>query len=142
MTHFTPVSALVGGVLIGLAAILLLWLNGRIAGISSIVGGMWFSPRGERTWRLLFITGLILGTGAWVAVAGQAPLPRPQSPAALLVLSGLLVGYGTSLGGGCTSGHGVCGLARFSLRSLVATGVFLVVAIVTTFIVRHVLHIA
>jgi uncharacterized membrane protein YedE/YeeE len=141
MTNFTPVTALAGGVLIGLAAILLLWLNGRIAGISSIAGGLWFSARGERTWRLLFIAGLILGTGAWVAVTGQVPLPRPQFPAALLVLSGLLVGYGTSLGGGCTSGHGVCGLARLSLRSLVATGVFLVVAIATTFVVRHVLHI-
>jgi hypothetical protein len=142
MTHFTPGTALAGGLLIGLAATVLLWLDGRIAGVSGIAGGLWFSPRGERAWRLLFLAGLVLGAGAWVAIVGHAPPPRSQFPTALLVLAGVLVGYGTSLGGGCTSGHGVCGLARLSVRSLVATGVFLGVAITTTFVVRHLLHLA
>jgi len=142
MTHFTPWSALAGGALIGLAAVLLLWLDGRIAGVSGIAGGLWFSPRGDRVWRAMFVVGLIVGTGAWVAFSGRASVPRPTFPAGLLVLAGLLVGYGTSLSGGCTSGHGVCGLARLSPRSLVATGVFLVVAIGTTFVVRHVFRIA
>jgi uncharacterized membrane protein YedE/YeeE len=142
MTLFTPWSALAGGVLIGLAAVSLLWLNGRIAGVSGIVGGLWLSARDDRTWRLLFVLGLMFGAAAWVAFSGSAPLPRPHFPAWLLIPAGLLVGYGTSLSGGCTSGHGVCGLARFSVRSLVATVVFLVVAIITTFVVRHGLHIA
>ena len=142
MTNITPWTALAGGLLIGLAAIVLLSLNGRIAGVSSIAAGLWFSPRGERAWRLLFIAGLILGTGGWVWATAQAPVPRPHFPSGLLVLAGLLVGDGTSLGGGCTSGHGVCGLARLSVRSLVATAIFLGVAIATTFVVRHFLHIA
>jgi uncharacterized protein len=141
MTNFTPWTALVGGALIGLAAVLLLRLNGRIAGVSGVAAGLWFSVRGERVWRVLFIAGLVVGTGAWFALGGQAPTPRTGFPTAALVLAGLLVGYGTSWSGGCTSGHGVCGLARLSVRSLVATGVFLVVAIGTTFVVRHVLHV-
>jgi uncharacterized membrane protein YedE/YeeE len=142
MTNFTPFSALAGGALIGLAAVLLLRLNGRIAGVSGIAGSLWFSVRGERAWRLMFLAGLILGTGIWFLISGQGASPRPQFPVTLLVLSGLLVGYGTSLGGGCTSGHGVCGLARLSLRSLVATVVFLSVGMATTFVVRHVLYLA
>ena len=142
MTHFTPWSALAGGALIGLAAVLLLWLNGRIAGISGITGGLWFSAAGERAWRLRFVGGLIVGTVAWIAYSGQPAPLRNGFPTGLLVLAGLLVGYGTSLAGGCTSGHGVCGLARFSVRSLVATAVFLGAAIATTFVVRHLLQIA
>jgi uncharacterized membrane protein YedE/YeeE len=142
MTHFTPWSALAGGALIGLAAVLLLWLNGRIAGISGIAGGLWPSTPPERAWRLRFIGGLIVGTLAWIAWSDQPAPLRSGFPPALLMLAGLLVGYGTSLGGGCTSGHGVCGLARFSTRSLVATTVFLVVAITTTFVMRHLLQIA
>jgi hypothetical protein len=142
MTHFTPWSALAGGALIGLAAVLLLCLNGRVAGVSGIAGGLWFSAPGDRAWRVLFLLGLIIGAGVWVAFAGHAPLPRASFPKGLLVLAGLLVGYGTALSGGCTSGHGVCGVARGSVRSLVATGVFLGVAIVTTFVVRHLLHVA
>jgi uncharacterized protein len=140
MTHFTPWTALAGGALIGLAAVLLLWLNGRIAGVSGIVGGLWFSPHGDRVWRVLFILGLIAGAGTWVAFEGRAASSRPGFPTGLLVLAGVLVGYGTSLSGGCTSGHGVCGVARMSKRSLVATGVFLGVAIATTFVVRHLLR--
>jgi hypothetical protein len=142
MTHFTPWSALAGGALIGLAAVLLLWLNGRVAGVSGIAGGLWFSAPGDRAWRGLFLLGLIVGAGAWVALVGHAPLPRSSFPKGLLVLAGLLVGYGTALSGGCTSGHGVCGVSRGSVRSLVATGVFLGVAIVTAFVGRHLLHVA
>ncbi|MFT3956088.1 MAG: YeeE/YedE thiosulfate transporter family protein [Piscinibacter sp.] len=142
MNHFTPWTALGGGVLIGLAAVLLWSLNGRIAGVSGIAGGLWSGVRSERGWRLLFLLGLLLGAGGWVAFAGEAPAARADFPPALLVLAGLLVGYGTSLAGGCTSGHGVCGLARLSLRSLVAVAVFLAVAIATTFVVRHLLLIA
>ena len=142
MTHFTPWTALAGGTLIGLAAVLLFWLNGRIAGVSGIAGGLWFSSPGDRVWRVLFLVGLMVGAGAWVAYNGHAPVPRPGFPIGLLLLAGLLAGYGTSLSHGCTSGHGVCGVARGSVRSLVATGVFLAVAIVTTFVVRHLLRIA
>lgn len=139
MSSFTPWSALAGGALIGLAAVLLLWCNGRIAGISGIAGGLWFAPHGERAWRWLFLVGLALGAGAWALLAPAAPPPRQGFPLSLLLLAGLLVGYGTSLGGGCTSGHGVCGLARLSPRSLVATAVFMASAAATTYVVRHLL---
>ncbi len=140
MTAFTPIAALAGGLLIGLAAVLLLRLDGRIAGVSGIAGGLWFAGPGERAWRTLFLVGLAVG--AWGSTAlGVVHTPsRTGSPPALLVLSGLLVGYGTSLGNGCTSGHGVCGIALRSKRSLLATAVFLVTALITTFVVRHVLH--
>jgi uncharacterized membrane protein YedE/YeeE len=135
--NFTPVSAIVGGALIGLAATLLLWLNGRIAGISGILGGIVDPAPGDLAWRVLFLLGLVLGAGAhalvWpVAVEIDAALP-------LLVLGGLLVGFGTQLGSGCTSGHGVCGIARLSPRSIVATLVFMLAAGVTVYVMRHVL---
>ncbi|MEE8274809.1 MAG: YeeE/YedE thiosulfate transporter family protein, partial [Alphaproteobacteria bacterium] len=114
MENFTPVSALVGGALIGAAASLLLLLNGRVAGISGIVGNLVQSATGENTWRVAFVVGLIVGplvydaaTRAPVTITVDAPLP-------VLIAAGLLVGFGTRLGSGCTSGHGVCGLARFS----------------------------
>lgn len=139
--------ALAGGVLIGVAAALLLGLNGRIAGVSNIAGGLvgpWWRPdaagaaqRYELPWRLAFLVGLIAGAGLAGSWLGAQALQRPDVPIWLLAAAGVLVGYGTSLGRGCTSGHGVCGLARLSLRSLVATLVFLAVAIVTTFVVRH-----
>lgn len=138
MTEFTPLSALLGGLLIGAAASLLLWLNGRIAGISSVLGRLLLWRAGDRAWRALFLLGLLLGAGAWAALGD---LPQPQRsglPLPLLLAAGLLTGYGTALANGCTSGHGVCGLARFSLRSLVATATFLGVAIVTTLVARHV----
>jgi uncharacterized membrane protein YedE/YeeE len=138
MNSFTPWSALGGGVLIGTAAALWLGLGGRIAGISGMTAGLWSGEPAERVSRLAFLAGLVLGTGIWVLGWGPAPATRPHFPAALLVASGLLVGYGTALSRGCTSGHGVCGLARFSKRSLVATVVFLAGAIATTFVVRHV----
>ncbi|RMX07824.1 YeeE/YedE family protein [Corticibacter populi] len=145
MNGFTPISALVGGTLIGTACVLLLWLNGRIAGISGILGGALAGP--ERLWRWLFLAGLVVGTGVYVGLShawGGTPPPAPRQalPVWLLPLAGLLVGYGSALGRGCTSGHGVCGLARLSLRSLVAVPVFLCCAIATTWLVRHVLGLA
>ena len=137
MTAFTPFSALLGGLLIGLAASLLLWLNGRIAGISSVLGRLLLWRAGDRVWRALFLLGLLLGAGLWAALGDTPPPQRSGLPLPLLLGAGLLTGYGTALANGCTSGHGVCGLARFSLRSLVATVTFLGVAIVTTWVARH-----
>ncbi len=130
-------SALLGGALIGLAAALLLWLNGRLAGISGILWRIFFVQPGDTLWRVLFLGGVIGGAALNYALFGDAPVARENFPVWLLVLAGFLVGYGTSLGNGCTSGHGVCGLGRLSLRSLVATLIFLAVAIVTTSVLRH-----
>jgi len=138
-TTFTPLAGLVGGALIGLASVMLLLGNGRIAGVSGILGGSLFGPRAELGWRLAFLLGLPLG--AWLVqqlapgAMGFAITPQP----ALLIAGGLLVGFGTQLGGGCTSGHGICGLARGSPRSLVATLTFIATGAATVFVVRHVL---
>ncbi len=134
----TWISALAGGVLIGLAATLLLWLTGRIAGISGIVGGVLQPRQGEVAWRAAFLVGLIAAGAAWLWLVPDAYTPRQGFPPVLLVVAGLLVGFGTRLGNGCTSGHGVCGLGRLSLRSLAAVMTFMVTAIATTYIVRHV----
>ena len=142
MAHFTPISALIGGVLIGSASGLLLWLDGRIAGISGILGGLLPAKRGEALWRILFLTGLIAGAALVYALGGRVPQARHDFPHGLLAGAGVLVGLGTGLARGCTSGHGVCGLARLSPRSIAATLTFLLVAIATTFIVRHVAGIA
>ena len=138
MENFTPVSALAGGLLIGGAATLLLWLNGRIAGISNIARGVLEWKSGDVLWRLLFLGGLVAGAGLYYVLFGDAPVPRPNFPAWLLGTGGVLVGFGTSLGSGCTSGHGVCGLGRLSVRSLAATLIFLVTGIITAYVVRHV----
>lgn len=143
MTSFTPLSALAGGLLIGGAAVLLLALNGRIAGVSGIaaelVAPSQAAPSGQRAWRWCFLLGLIAGAGLWVTASGGHPMPRVGFPPWALVLGGGLVGFGTALASGCTSGHGVCGLARFSLRSLVAVLVFLCAAFVTVYFTRHLL---
>lgn len=131
-------TALAGGVLIGLAATLLLWLNGRIAGISGIVSGVLLPKAGDTAWRVAFLGGLIAAAGLYMAMVPGAPLPRTDFSRMGLVLAGLLVGFGTSMGNGCTSGHGVCGLGRLSLRSLVAVVTFMTTAMVTTFFIRHV----
>ncbi len=131
--------ALLGGAFIGLAATLLLWLNGRLAGVSGMLWRLSFSTLGDSLWRVLFLVGVVGGAALYYAAFGGAPAPRENFPVWLLVVGGFLVGYGTSLGNGCTSGHGVCGLGRLSLRSLVAVLVFLSTAIVTTFVVRHLL---
>lgn len=138
MENFTPISALAGGVLIGIAASGLLWLNGRLAGISSIVGGLVRPQSGEATWRLLFLAGLILGTLVYQLAGGDVSAIRIETGMPVLIAAGLLVGIGTRVGGGCTSGHGVCGLARLSPRSLAATGTFMLVAGVTVYVMRHV----
>jgi hypothetical protein len=135
-TEFTPVSGLIGGLLIGLASVLLLLANGRIAGISGIFGGLLPPRRGDLGWRALFVSGLILGGIAWPFVSGN-PMPF-QMPVGLktVVIAGFFVGFGTRLGGGCTSGHGVCGIARQSRRSVVATLVFMATAIITVLFIR------
>jgi uncharacterized protein len=121
---FTPVSGLIGGLLIGLAVALMLLLNGRIAGVSGIVSGLVTPKAGDTGWRAAFVLGLPLGAFAYILVAGgPAPVDVLASPPAILV-GGLLVGFGTRLGSGCTSGHGLCGLALLSWRSVVATAVF------------------
>ena len=135
--NFTPIPALVGGLLIGTAAALLLVLNGRIAGISGIVGGLLQGDRRDAVWRIAFLSGLIIAPILYVTFGGHLPAVSINSSAVLLVLAGLLVGFGTRLAAGCTSGHGVCGIGRGSPRSVVATGVFLAVAIATVFVVRQ-----
>ena len=132
-------GGLLGGVLIGIAATLLLALNGRIAGISGILGGLISRTQGaERWWRLAFVLGLIGGAGAYSVFYGPLPLHLAGN-AATLVVAGFLVGFGTRLGSGCTSGHGVCGIARLSLRSLAATATFMIFGIVTVYLWRHLL---
>ncbi len=137
--NFTPLSGLIGGLLIGLAATLLLLLNGRLSGISGIVGGLLVSKSSDAGWRLAFVAGLLVGALAYMLATGGALLLEMQAPLPVLVAAGLLVGFGTRLGSGCTSGHGICGIARLSRRSIVATSVFFVVAILTVFLTHHVL---
>lgn len=135
-TTFTPVSALLGGALIGLAAVLLYAALGRIAGISGILTSA-VEQRAERGWKLAFLLAMIAAAGLWFALAGVAP--RAGFPWPWLVAAGLLVGFGTRVGNGCTSGHGICGLARLSKRSLVAVAMFMASGFVTVFVLRHVL---
>jgi uncharacterized protein len=139
MENFTPVSGLIGGLLIGLAAALLLLLNGRIGGVSGIVGGLLAPKSPDAGWRAAFVAGLLLGALAYVLATGGTVLVTMQASLPVLVVAGLLVGFGTSLGSGCTSGHGVCGIARLSKRSIVATSVFFGVAMLTVFLTRHAL---
>lgn len=136
--HFTPWASLAGGILIGLAAALFVLFNGRIAGISGILGGLLQWPRGDIAWRFAFLLGLISAPAAYALFA---PLPAVQVDAgsATLVVAGLLVGVGTRYGAGCTSGHGVCGISRLSPRSLVATAAFMAAGFATVFIVRHII---
>ena len=131
-------GGLIGGALIGLAAVLLLALNGRIAGISGILGGLITSTGwGDRFWRCAFIFGLPAGAGLYALTYGGLPLEL-QAHGSTLLVAGLLVGVGTRLGSGCTSGHGVCGLARRSPRSLLATVIFMVAAAFTVLLTRHI----
>jgi uncharacterized membrane protein YedE/YeeE len=138
MANFTPISSLIGGLLIGFSTLLLIRWLGQIAGISGIVGQLWSTAGADRLWRLAFVAGLLL---APLLYARFAPLPAVQITASplWLIVSGLLVGFGSRLGGGCTSGHGVCGLSRLSLRSVVATLTFMLTAMLVVWLVRHVL---
>lgn len=133
------IAAAAGGALIGTAATLLLWLNGRIAGVSGVLNGVLTPKRGDVVWRILFLGGLVIGAGAYLKLVPAAYVPRSDFPLPTLLLAGLLVGFGTRMGNGCTSGHGVCGLGRLSLRSLYAVLAFMSTAIATTFVARHVL---
>jgi uncharacterized membrane protein YedE/YeeE len=134
MANFTPWSALAGGCLIGLAAALLLVVNGRIAGISGILGGVFAPARGERSWRVFFIAGL-LATGVFAALFVPSSIGAPPRSPLLLMAAGLLVGVGTRLANGCTSGHGVCGIGRLSPRSLAATLTFIAAGMLVVHIV-------
>ena len=141
MENFTPWTSLIGGVLIGISASLLMWLNGRIAGISGILaGGAGLSEPGERSWRLLFLFGLFLGSALILyLVPGQpAFIPRSMYSPDLLVIGGVLVGFGSRMGSGCTSGHGICGIARLSTRSILAVLAFMFSGAVTVYVARHV----
>jgi hypothetical protein len=135
-TGFTPTSGIIGGLLIGFASVLLLLANGRIAGISGIFGGLLPPARGDLASRVLFVSGLILGGLLWPVIANR-PM-RFELPVGLttVVVAGFLVGLGTRLGGGCTSGHGVCGIGRGAKRSIVATAVFIATAMVTVLVVQ------
>ena len=135
MAPFDPVSALVGGALIGLAAVLLMLLNGRIAGVSGIFGAALAGD--DRGWRLAFLAGLVAAPLVMGAIGDPLPPPAMPGSFAIVIAGGLLVGFGTRLGSGCTSGHGVCGIARLSPRSIVATLAFMATAMVVVAIMRH-----
>lgn len=139
MENFTPIWSLIGGALIGVSAALLLWLNGRIAGISGIAGGLLSPSRGEIGWRALFLIGLVGGVALYRLAGGGLQSIDINGSIPILLAGGLLVGLGTGIGGGCTSGHGVCGMARLSPRSIAATLIFLGVAGLTVFVTRHVI---
>ena len=132
--------ALIGGGLIGVSAVLLMALTGRIAGISGIVAGLLPpKPAEDRTWRIAFILGLLLAPTLLVILTGDNRIGVPTAGPLVLVAAGLLVGVGTAIGNGCTSGHGICGISRLSMRSVAATATFVAAAMITVFIVRHVL---
>jgi uncharacterized membrane protein YedE/YeeE len=137
-SHFTPAAALAGGILIGLATALLLLANGRVAGISGILGGLLRPARGDTGWRIAFLLGLSTAPLAWLAAGSMPPAQIDHAPG-LLAAGGVLVGIGARFGSGCTSGHGVCGIARLSPGSLVATGCFLLAGFATVYVMRHVI---
>lgn len=135
---FTPGAALAGGILIGLAATLLLLINGRVAGISGILGTLLRPTRGDIAWRVAFLAGLIGAPSLWI-LAAQLPAIQIEASYPTLVLAGLIVGIGTRYGSGCTSGHGVCGISRLSPRSLVATLSFMAGGFLTVYLIRHII---
>jgi hypothetical protein len=139
MSEPTIFASTLGGVVIGLASAALLVFNGRIAGISGIVGGVLDGPRDERTWRTMFLAGLAAGGVIAFAWLPQQFGAAGSSSTLRLVIAGLLVGIGTRIGGGCTSGHGVCGISRGSTRSLLATATFMIAAMITVVVTRHLL---
>ncbi|GAA0685688.1 YeeE/YedE family protein [Marinobacterium maritimum] len=145
IVNFTPLPALLGGALIGLSAAFLLYAKGRVAGISGIAGGIIYpEAKDDISWRLVFVIGLVLGGLIYQAIGLGANVEQIQAVVSkpMLILGGLLVGIGTQIGTGCTSGHGICGLARRSPRSLVATLCFMASAIVTVYITRHLIGVA
>lgn len=139
MANFTPISAAIGGALIGLSAVLLMLSTGRIAGICGIFSGLLNLQGDDKGWRIAFVGGLILAPAIAGWIGYGVPMPALPASWAVIVVSGLLVGFGARLGSGCTSGHGICGIARLSPRSVAATIVFMLTAILTVAITRHVL---
>lgn len=139
MHDFTPISAIIGGCFIGISSVILMWFNGKIAGISGIFHGLFQYRPHDYWWRALFIIGLMLGSQIYYYLPSIAFSPRTNYPISLLIIAGFLVGIGTKLAGGCTSGHGVCGLARLSKRSLFATLTFMFFGFVTVYVMKHVL---
>ena len=137
--QFTPLSSLAGGAVIGLAVAALILLNGRIAGISGIVGGLFKRPKDDMDWRIAFVAGLIAAPLVWQLFA-SLPAIRIEGSYPAMAIAGLAVGIGTRYGSGCTSGHGVCGLSRLSPRSIMATLVFMGTGFVTVYVIRHVFH--
>ncbi len=137
--HFTPWASLAGGIMLGLASALFILVNGRILGISGILGGLLLPKGADAGWRVAFMLGMLAApaTLAWISPAGLIATPRIDAGYVAVVIAGLLVGYGTRLGSGCTSGHGVCGLSRLSPRSLVATGSFMVAGFAIVYVMRH-----
>lgn len=136
MENFTPVSASVGGALIGLSAVILMGMNGRIAGISGVFSGVVFAENGDKLWRALFVIGLVLGPVVYTLLKGEAPAFELSAGIPLIIAGGLLVGFGTRLGSGCTSGHGVCGLSRLSPRSMASVALFMGAGMATVAIAR------
>ena len=137
MEHFTPISSLIGGMLIGLSAAILLLFDGKIAGISGIVGGILSPTKQDTLWRCVFVVGLLTGGFFFHQLTPQSFAIDISRSTGALVLAGLLVGFGTRLGNGCTSGHGVCGISRFSTRSLLATATFMATGLLTVFVISH-----
>lgn len=136
MENFTPISASIGGALIGLSAVLLMALNGRIAGISGVFSGTLFAETGDRIWRTFFVAGLIAGPLIYMAISGNTPAFEITPSVPLIIAGGLLVGFGTRLGSGCTSGHGVCGLSRLSPRSMASVALFMIAGMATVAIAK------
>ncbi|GAB1437678.1 YeeE/YedE family protein [Providencia sp.] len=134
--NFTPISAAIGGVLIGLAAAILLVFNGRIAGISGILGGLLKPIKGDTAWKAAFVIGLMIAPAIFIWFA-YTPEVNIATSIPILIVAGLFVGFGTRLGSGCTSGHGICGMARFSRRSIVAVLIFMIVAFITVALANH-----
>lgn len=139
LENFTPVSALLGGALIGLSVSLLLLLNGRMAGISGIMKGLFSAPKKEGIWRGLFLLGFVIGAAIFQLLTDDSLVLRKGYPILLVIIGGFLVGVGTRMGSGCTSGHGICGIANFSIRSIAATITFMLSGMVTVFILKHIL---
>ncbi len=137
MENFTPISAMVGGAFIGVSVSLLFLLNGRIAGISGILNGVLYAPKNDIAWRLLFLAGLVLGAIIVQLLIPGFNSPRVDYPLWLLATGGFLVGFGARMANGCISGHGICGIARLSMRSLLATFIFMCAGMITVYIVRH-----
>ncbi len=136
MENFTPISSMLGGALIGLAATILMVVHGRIAGVSGVISGIGFASRGDRDWRVFFVLGMIAAPMLYLLASGSVPAFELEASWPLIVVGGLLVGFGTRLGSGCTSGHGVCGMSRLAPRSIVSVALFMSVGVITVAIAK------